>query len=89
MRGFDRNAAMNLKACRSKLTKQQYRTLKGQILAGDPDGAMYNYLFRLLSQSLYPLQYYFHISAYSPCPFLIFYLLNILLQEVFSLFHHK
>lgn len=40
MSGFDRNAAMNLKASRSKLTKQQYRTLKGQILAGDPDGAM-------------------------------------------------
>lgn len=40
MRGFDRNAAMNLKACRSKLTKQQYKTLKGQILAGNPDGAM-------------------------------------------------
>lgn len=40
MRRFDRNAAMNLKACRSQLTKQQYRTLKGQILAGDPDGAM-------------------------------------------------
>lgn len=31
---------MNLKACRDRLTKQQYRTLKGQILAGDSDGAM-------------------------------------------------
>lgn len=31
---------MNLKACRDRLTKQQYRTLKGQILAGDADGAM-------------------------------------------------
>ena len=40
MRGFDRNAAMTLKASRSKLTKQQYRTLKGQILAGEPEGAM-------------------------------------------------
>lgn len=40
MRGFDRNAAMNLKAARSQLSKQQYRTLKGQILAGDSEGAM-------------------------------------------------
>lgn len=40
MSGFDRNAAMNLKACRSILTKQQYKTLKGQILAGDSAGAM-------------------------------------------------
>lgn len=40
MSGFDRNAAMNLKASRSILTKQQYKTLKGQILAGDSAGAM-------------------------------------------------
>lgn len=40
MSGFDRNAAMNLKASRSMLTKQQYKTIKGQILAGDPQGAM-------------------------------------------------
>ena len=33
-------AFARLKAARSKLTKQQYRTLKGQILAGDSDGAM-------------------------------------------------
>lgn len=31
---------MNLKACKSRLTRQQYSTLKGQILAGDSDGAM-------------------------------------------------
>ena len=31
---------MNLKACRDRLTTQQYKTLKGQILAGDGDGAM-------------------------------------------------
>lgn len=31
---------MNLKACRDRLTRQQYKTLKGQILAGDSDGAM-------------------------------------------------
>lgn len=29
-----------LKGCRAKLTKQQYKTLKGQILAGDDIGAM-------------------------------------------------
>lgn len=33
-------AFAQLKAARGKLTKQQYRTLKGQILAGDSDGAM-------------------------------------------------
>ena len=29
-----------LRGFREKLTKQQYKTLKGQILAGDSDGAM-------------------------------------------------
>ena len=33
-------AFAQLKAMRHKLTPQQYRTLKGQILAGDSDGAM-------------------------------------------------
>jgi hypothetical protein len=51
MNGFDRNAAMNLKACRSQLTKQQYRTLKGQILAGDSEGAMKG-LKRLLERKV-------------------------------------
>jgi hypothetical protein len=37
---FDVRAAINLKACRDRLSKQQYKTLKGQILAGDSDGAM-------------------------------------------------
>lgn len=40
MQRFDVRAAMNLKACRDRLTKQQYKTLKGQILAGDSEGAM-------------------------------------------------
>lgn len=48
MKNFDVRAAMNLKACRDRLTKQQYKTLKGQILAGDSDGAMKG-LRRLLS----------------------------------------
>ena len=33
--------ALNLiKACRDRLKPQQYKTLKGQVLAGDPDGAL-------------------------------------------------
>ncbi len=48
MKRFDVRAAMNLKACRDRLTKQQYKTLKGQILAGDGDGAMKG-LRRILS----------------------------------------
>lgn len=41
---------MNLKACKCRLTKQQYKTLKGQILAGDSDGAMKG-LKRLLEKN--------------------------------------
>ena len=33
-------AFAQLNALRHKITKQQYRTLKGQILAGDSNGAM-------------------------------------------------
>ena len=33
-------AFAQLKAVRGRITKQQYKTLKGQILAGDRDGAM-------------------------------------------------
>lgn len=50
MQKFDVRAAMNLKACRERLTKQQYKTLKGQILAGDGDGAMKG-LRKLLKQN--------------------------------------
>lgn len=46
---FDFKAAMHLKACRDKLTRQQYKTLKGQILAGDGDAAMKG-LRKLLSR---------------------------------------
>ena len=35
-----KEAFIQLKTARGKLTKQQYMTLKGQILAGDSDGAM-------------------------------------------------
>ena len=37
---IDVMALTRLKACRKSLTWQQYRTLRGQIFAGDPDGAM-------------------------------------------------
>ena len=36
----DFRAMMQLKACREKLTKQEYTSLRGQILAGDSVGAM-------------------------------------------------
>ena len=37
---IDYKSLMHIKACRNRLTAQQYRTLKGQVLAGDADGAM-------------------------------------------------
>ena len=37
---IDVNAMMFLKAYRSQLTSQQYKTLRGQVLAGDSQGAM-------------------------------------------------
>ena len=40
MQKIDVNALMQVKACRSRLTEQQYCTLRGQILAGDGDGAL-------------------------------------------------
>jgi len=40
LKRIDVSAVIQLKACRDRLTKQQYKTLKGQILAGDGDGAM-------------------------------------------------
>ena len=36
---IDVKALMFLKACRSQLSNQQYKTIRGQILAGDPQGA--------------------------------------------------
>ena len=50
MQRFDVRAAMNLKACKDRLTRQQYKPLKGQILAGDADGAMKG-LRRLLKEA--------------------------------------
>ena len=40
MKEIDVNAVCRLKAYRRVLTHQQYQTLKGQILAGDHEGAM-------------------------------------------------
>lgn len=49
MQKIDFNALMQVKACKDRLTAQQYRTIRGQVLAGDPDGALKG-LRRLLSQ---------------------------------------
>ena len=40
MQQIDTRALIQLKACRGRLTAQQYRTLRGQVLAGDGDGAL-------------------------------------------------
>ena len=40
MRDIDYTAYIQVKACQSKLTKQQYKTLRGQVLAGDGNGAL-------------------------------------------------
>ena len=40
MQDVDVKALIHLKATRDRLTPQQYKTLRGQVLAGDPDGAM-------------------------------------------------
>lgn len=40
MKQIDFKALMQVKACMNRLTPQQYKTIKGQVLSGDPDGAM-------------------------------------------------
>lgn len=40
MRELNVGAMIRLKGARPHLTAQQYRTLRGQVLAGDADGAM-------------------------------------------------
>ena len=37
---IDHSALKRLKAAKSSLTRQQYKTLRGQVLAGDAEGAM-------------------------------------------------
>ena len=50
MKRIEINALIRLKACRDRLTKQQYKTLRGQVLAGDHIGAMKG-LQKLLAQA--------------------------------------
>ena len=40
MNEVNAGALIRLKHARHKLTRQQYKTLQGQVYAGDPDGAM-------------------------------------------------
>jgi hypothetical protein len=40
MKEINVGALVRLKGARHRLSRQQYRTLRGQVLAGDPDGAM-------------------------------------------------
>ena len=40
MHDIDYRAMIYLKACRDRLTVQQYKTLRGQVLAGDSEAAM-------------------------------------------------
>lgn len=40
MKKINVRALVNLEGARPRLAAQQYRTLRGQVLAGDPDGAM-------------------------------------------------
>lgn len=40
LKPIDQNALLRLKGYRPHLTAQQYRTLRGQVLAGDAEGAM-------------------------------------------------
>ena len=49
MQKIDFKAMMHVMACRDRLTPQQYRTLRGQVLAGDGDGALKG-LRRILSR---------------------------------------
>ena len=37
---ISKDALRVLRCCKSRLTRQQYKTLRGQILAGDDIGAM-------------------------------------------------
>lgn len=40
MQEIDFKAMIQLQACRHRLKPEQYRTLRQQVLAGDPDGAL-------------------------------------------------
>lgn len=40
MKNIDVEAMIQIKACWGQLTHQQYKTLRGQVLAGDGEGAL-------------------------------------------------
>lgn len=40
MERYDFKAMIQIRACKDKLTRQQYKTLRGQVLAGNGDGAL-------------------------------------------------
>lgn len=40
MKHIDTTALIQIKGARPRLTAQQYKTLRGQVLAGDGDGAL-------------------------------------------------
>jgi hypothetical protein len=40
MQNIDTAALGQLRSAKNRLTRQQFKTLRGQILAGDPAGAM-------------------------------------------------
>ena len=48
---IDNKALYKLAAVKQLLTRQQYKTIKGQILAGDADGAMRG-LAKLISREV-------------------------------------
>lgn len=49
MAKIDFKALMHVEGCKDRLTPQEYRTLRGQVLAGDGDGALKG-LRRILSR---------------------------------------
>ena len=53
MADVDTKALGGLLSHKPKLTRQQYKTIKGQILAGDAEGAMRG-LKRILQQRVVP-----------------------------------
>ena len=40
MNHYDFKAMIQIRACKDRLTVQQYKTLRGQVLAGNGDGAL-------------------------------------------------
>lgn len=51
MQPSDIKALIQIKACRDRLTRQQFKTLQGQVFAGDSEGALKGLRRLLLRQS--------------------------------------